>query len=69
MVNTVTVNEFSPNMVCALILWRSGLGLLMGKFHRFLTDLSACHTIMAEYYHFTFLFLFLRGNTYCHRDR
>ena len=23
---------FSPNLVCALILWRSGLGLLMGKF-------------------------------------
>ena len=30
---------------------------LMGKFHQFLTELSACHTIMARYYLFTFLFL------------
>ena len=29
------------NLVCALILWRSGFGLLMGKFHQFLTELSA----------------------------
>ena len=29
------------NLVCALILWRSGLGLVMGKFHQFLTALSA----------------------------
>ena len=27
--------------VCALILWRSGLGLLIGKFRQFLTELSA----------------------------
>ena len=30
-------NGFSPNLVCALILWRSGLRPLMGKFHQFLT--------------------------------
>ena len=30
--------------MCALILWRSGLGLLMGKFHPFLTELSAHNT-------------------------
>ena len=30
--------------VCALILWRSGLGLLMGKFHWILTALSARDT-------------------------
>ena len=30
-----------PNSVCALILWRSALGLLMGKFRKFLTELSA----------------------------
>ena len=41
--------------VCALILWRSGLGLLIGKFHQFLTHLSACHTILLDYYHSTFL--------------
>ena len=29
----------SLDLVCALILWRSGLGLLMGKFRQFLTDL------------------------------
>ena len=40
MVNTVNINGFSPNLVCALILWRSGLGLLMGKFHQFFTELS-----------------------------
>ena len=28
-------------MVCALISWRSGLGLLMGKFSQFLTELSS----------------------------
>ena len=27
----------SPNLVCALILWNSGLGLLMGKFYQFFT--------------------------------
>ena len=27
--------------VCALILWRSGLGMLMGKFCQILTELSA----------------------------
>ena len=35
---------FSPNLVCALILWRSGLGLLMGKFHQSFTELSARDT-------------------------
>ena len=40
----VIVYGFSPNSVCALILWRSGLGLLMGKFYQFLTELSARDT-------------------------
>ena len=40
----------SPNLVCALILWRSGLGLLMCKFRQFLTELSAHHTKVAGYY-------------------
>ena len=31
----------SLNLVYALILWRSGLGLLMGKCCQFLTELSA----------------------------
>ena len=37
----VNINGFSPNLVCALILWRSGLGLLMGKFCQILTELTA----------------------------
>ena len=41
MITWVNVNGFSPNLVCALILCRSGLGLLMGKFHRFFTELPA----------------------------
>ena len=46
-----------PNLVHALILRRSGLGLLIGKFRQFLTELSAHKTIMAGYYsHFMFLF-------------
>ena len=35
MITSVNVNGFSPNLVCVLILWRSGLGLLMGKFLNF----------------------------------
>ena len=40
----VNISGFSPNLVCALmplILCRYGLGLLIGKFPRFLTELSA----------------------------
>ena len=35
------MNGFSPNLVCSLILWRSGLGMLMGKFRQIFTELSA----------------------------
>ena len=35
------MNGFSPNSVFALILWRSGLELLMGKFRQSFTELSA----------------------------
>ena len=41
MITWVNINGFSPNLVCALILWRSGLGLLMGKFCQIFTELSA----------------------------
>ena len=44
MITRVNVNGFSPNLVCALILWRSGLGLLMGKFRQIFTELSARDT-------------------------
>ena len=55
MITRVNINGFSPNLVCALILWRSGLRLLMGKFHQMFTELSARDTIMAGYYKLTFL--------------
>ena len=44
MITWVNINGFSPNLVCVLILWRSGLGLRMGKFHQILTELSAQDT-------------------------
>ena len=43
-INSVNVNGFSQNLVCALIWWRFALGLLMSKFRQFLTELSACDT-------------------------
>ena len=56
------INGFSPNLVCALILWRSGLGLLMGKFGQIFMELSARDTIMAGYHSLTFLLISeLRG--------
>ena len=42
-------NGFSPNFVCALILWRSDLELLMHKFCQFLTELSP---MTCPYFHF-----------------
>ena len=45
----VNINGLSPNFVCALVLWRSVLGLLMGKFCQFLTKLSARNML---YFHF-----------------
>ena len=44
MITWVNVNGYSANLVCALILWRSGLGLQMGKFRKILTELSARDT-------------------------
>ena len=44
MITWVNVNGFSPSLVRVLILWRSGLGLLMGKFCKFLTQLSGPNT-------------------------
>ena len=43
-ITLVNRNGFSPNLVCALILRRPGLGLQMGKLHQFLTVLSARDT-------------------------
>ena len=40
----VNINGFSLNLVCALILWRSDLGLLMGKLYQILTELTAWDT-------------------------
>ena len=44
MITCVNNNGFSPNLVCAFILWRSGLGLLMGKFCQIFTELPAQDT-------------------------
>ena len=55
MITSVNINGFSPNLVCALILWRSGLGLLMGKFRQIFMELSARDKIMVGYYSLTFL--------------
>ena len=44
MLTWVNFNWFSPNLVCALIFFKSGLGLLMGKFHQILIELSAQDT-------------------------
>ena len=41
MITLVNINEF---LVCAFILWRSALGLLMGKFFLCLTELTAHNT-------------------------
>ena len=41
MITWVNISGLSPNLVCALILWRSGLWLLMGKFRQILTELPA----------------------------
>ena len=41
MITLVNFNGFSPNLVCALILWRSGFRVLMGKCRQFLTVLFA----------------------------
>ena len=35
------INGFLSNLVCALILWRPGSGLLTGKFCHFFTELPA----------------------------
>ena len=43
-ITLVNINGFSSNLVHALILWRSAFGLLMGKFHPFLTELSVHNT-------------------------
>ena len=59
MITWVNISGFSPNLVCVLILWRSGLGLLMGEFRQLFKVLSARDTIMAGYYILTFLFVVL----------
>ena len=44
MITWVNINGFSPNLVCALIMWISGLGLLMGNFRQIFRELSAGDT-------------------------
>ena len=49
MISRVNINGFSPNLVCSLILRKSGLGLLMGKFRQILTVLSARDTLIFSF--------------------
>ena len=42
MITYENFNGFSPNLVCALIVWSFALGLLIGKFCQFLKELF-CH--------------------------
>ena len=49
-INWVDVNGFSPNLVYALILWKSGSGLLMSKYRPFLPA-------MRLYFHFRMITL------------
>ena len=44
MIILVSIYGFSPDLVCVLPLWRSGLGLLMGNFRQFFTELSVRDT-------------------------
>ena len=39
----INLNGFSPNLICAVILWRSALGLLISKFYQFLTVIWPRH--------------------------
>ena len=43
-ITRVNVSGFSPNLVFALILWRSDLGLLMGKYLPIFEELSVRDT-------------------------
>ena len=51
-ITLVNNSGFSPDLVCALILWRSGLGMLMDKIFIKFGQLPACHTVVAEYSRF-----------------
>ena len=56
---TWVINQFSPNLECALILWTVCFGIANGQISSILdwvTFVSVCLTIVVGYYHFTFLF-------------
>ena len=52
-ITSINLSGFSSNLLYALIMWRSGLGLLMGLFLQFLTESSTHDTIREWYNHFT----------------
>ena len=47
MITSVNIGGFSLNLVCALILWRSGMK--MCKFRHILTELSARDTLIFSF--------------------
>ena len=50
-ITSVNINGFSRSLLCALILWRSNFGLLMGKFRKFFFA-SALFVIILVYVNF-----------------
>ena len=48
-------NRYSPNLVCALILWRFDLELVNGQIYQFLTFICL-QMKLAGYYQFSFLY-------------
>ena len=51
--------DFHQTWFVQLISWSSGLVLVMTRFHKFLTELSARDLMVAGYYRFTFFLFFL----------
>ena len=64
-VTCVNFNRFSPNLICALIFWRSGLGFLKGKLCQFFIGLSACDMLIVIiiFSHFFFFYCLVAMTT------
>ena len=54
--NNLSESQWIFTLICALILWKSGLGLLLGTLPQFLTSLSPSEMIMVGYYGSMFSF-------------
>ena len=54
MITLVNINGFTPNLACALILWRSCLGLLMSTFHLFWQSYQPLKCLYLHFWPITF---------------